>query len=136
MKDIIPSDDLAIVDGREITRKTSWLKPARCSICTSTIWFRPIALKEPFGSPEPRRTWVLCKNCHSALLTEMRRSPVRSPLRLRIAVGMVASEYSPRAYGVSTHVRDRRRFIAIAWVLIIATLLHLIVIVLLATLAR
>jgi hypothetical protein len=136
VKDIVPENNAALADQRETIRKTRWLKPARCSICTSAIWFRPIALKEPVGVPEPRRMWVLCKSCHTALLIEMHRSPVRSPLRLRIALGLVASERSPKAYNVSTHIRDQRRFIAIAWVLIIAMLLHLVVIVILAVFAR
>lgn len=64
----------------------------------------------------------------------MRHSPVRSPLRLRIALGLVAAERSPEAYGVNSHARDQRRFIAIAWVLLIAMVLHLAIIVILATL--
>jgi hypothetical protein len=136
LKDIVPENDVAVADGREITRKTRWFKPVRCSVCTTAIWFRPIALKEPVGVPEPRRMWSLCKSCHGALLKEMHRSPVRSPLRLRIALGLVASERSPKAHHVSTHIRDQRPFIGIAWVLIIAMLLHLVLIVILATIAR
>lgn len=64
----------------------------------------------------------------------MRLSPVRSPMRLRIALGLVAAERSPKAYGISSHIRDQRRFIAIAWVLLIAMVLHLVVIVFLSTL--
>ena len=136
MKDIVPENDVGVADKRETTRKRRWFKPARCSICTSTIWLRPIALKEPVGVPEPRRMWVLCKSCHTALLVEMRRSPVRSPLRLRIAMGLVASERSPKAYNMSTHVRDQRLFIGIALTLIIAMLLHLVLVVMLPTFAK
>ena len=64
---------------------------------------------------------------------EMRRSPVRSPLRLRIAMGLVAAERSPRAYSRRSYLRDQRRFIGIAWILIIFALLHLILFVVLAT---
>jgi hypothetical protein len=66
---------------------------------------------------------------------EMRRSPVHSPLRLRIAMGLVASERSPRAYGTRarSRLRDQRRFVGIAWLLIIFALLHLILFVVLAT---
>jgi hypothetical protein len=63
----------------------------------------------------------------------MRRSPVRSPLRLRIAMGLVASERSPRAYNLSSHIRDQRRFIWIAWIIIIFAFLHLILFVMLAS---
>jgi hypothetical protein len=98
------------------------------------IWLHPIALQEPPGAPEPHRAWVLCRHCHEVLLTQLRLSPVRSPLRLRIALGLVAAERSPKAYSVNSHRRDQRRFIAIAWVLLLAMVLHLAVIVFLATL--
>lgn len=133
---MLPGNDVSIVTRREVLQKTRWRKAAHCSICTSTIWFHPIALKEPLGAPEPRREWVLCRSCHEALLLEMHRSPVRSPMRLRIALGLVAAERSPRAYGLSTHVRDQRRFVGIIWVLIIAMLLHLVVVVILATMMK
>ncbi len=136
MKNIVPGNNAETVTNREVVRRRRWPRLAHCSICTSSIWFSPIALKEPVGAPEPRREWQLCKSCHQALLVEMRRSPLRSPLRLRIALGFVASERSPKAYGSSTHIRDRRSFISIIWVLIIAMLLHLAVIVVLATMSH
>ena len=83
--------------------------------------------------PEPRGSWVLCKSCHEALLIEMRRSPIHTPLRLRIALGLVASDRSPVAYGTSTHVRDQRRVVGIAVFLFLAMILHLAIIVALAT---
>lgn len=63
----------------------------------------------------------------------MRRSPIRTSLRLRIALGLVAAERSPVAYGTSTHVRDQRRIIGIAVILFLAMILHLAIIVALAT---
>jgi hypothetical protein len=131
---MIPGNDVTVATRRGTVQKVRRHKPIRCSICTRTIWFHPIALQEPPGAPEPRRAWVLCRTCHEILLTHMRLSPVRSPLRLRIALGLVAAERSPEAYGVGSRLRDQRRFIAIAWVLLIAMVLHLVVIVLLATL--
>src|SRR5258708_1728846 len=98
MKNIIPGNDVALTDGGENNRKTRRQPFTHCSICTNSIWFRPIALKEPIGAPEPRQTWVLCQSCHTALLKEMDCSPIRSPLRLRIAIGIVASERSPQPY--------------------------------------
>ena len=130
---MLPGNEVTVATRRDAVHKRRRHKPVRCSICTGAIWFHPIALKEPVGAPEPRREWVLCRSCHEALLTQMRLSPVRSPLRLRIALGLVAAERSPKAYGASSHIRDQRRFIAIAWVLIIAMLLHLVVIVFLST---
>jgi hypothetical protein len=136
VKNRVPDNELTATDPQDATQKLYRVKHKRCSICTSSIWFRPIVFKEPPGAPEPRCVWALCKYCHEVLLAEMRRSPVRSPLRLRIAMGIVASERSPEAYGGSTHISDQRRFIGIAWVLIIAMLLHLVLIVILAAYAR
>lgn len=136
---MIPGHDVKIASRRETTYKKRWHGPTHCSICTDAIWFSPIALKEPVGAPEPRREWVLCHSCHDALLTQMRRSPIRTPLRLRIAMGLVAAERSPQAYGVRSHlrhVRDQRRFVWIAITLIAAMLLHLGVIIYLATLMK
>lgn len=135
MKNIVPENGITVADRKEITRKARWPRRANCVVCTSSIWFRPITIREPQGAPEPRHTWVICHGCHDVLLIEMRRSPVRSPLRLRIAMGIIASERSPEAYN-STHIRDQRRFLGIAWGLIIAMLLHLALIVILAALAR
>ena len=107
----------------------------RCSICTSFIWFHPIALKEPVGTPEPRHEWVLCKSCHEALLVEMRRSSIRSPARMRIAMGLVAAERSPAAYQLSTPMREQqafqREFAWVIWFMVLFTLLHLVIFVIL-----
>lgn len=123
---MVPGNDVKVASEREIRPKKRWLKPTRCSICRSVIWFYPIALKEPRGAPEPRREWVLCKYCHEALLVEMHRSPVRSPSRLRIAMGLVAAERSPEAYNSSTHIRDQHLFTWIMWLLFLFGLLHLV----------
>ncbi len=136
MTNILPDNDVAILDKREASHRMHWPRPVRCSVCAHATWFRPIALREPVGAPEPRQLWVLCHQCHDLLLVEMRRSPVRSPLRLRIAIGILASERSPQAYVTSTHVHDQRIFVFIIWVLIIAMLLHLVFILLLVGFTR
>lgn len=106
----------------------------RCSVCTSSIWLNPIHLMEPEGVPEPRLTWTLCQPCYRALHAEMRRSPVRSPLRLRIAMGLVASERWPQAYPtrVRNFVSDRRWIVFIGAGIFIAMILHLVLIVMIA----
>ncbi|MBV9229398.1 MAG: hypothetical protein JOZ18_08800, partial [Chloroflexi bacterium] len=91
---MMPGDDVTVTIRREIGQRERWYKPLRCSICTKFIWFRPNTLKEPLEAPEPRFEWILCKPCHQALLVEMRRSSIRSPARLRIAMGLVAAERS------------------------------------------
>jgi len=67
-------------------------------------------------------------------MTEFRRSPVRSPLRLRIAMGLIAAERSPHAYPTSRseHVSDHRWIVFIALGTFIAMLLHLVLIVMIA----
>jgi hypothetical protein len=93
---MIPGNDVTIATRRETEKRWRWYKPIRCSICMSFIWLHPIVLKEPAEAPEPRQEWVLCKSCHTGVLMEMHRSSIRSPARLRIAVGLVAAERSPK----------------------------------------
>ncbi len=132
---MLPGNDVTVATRRETGQRGRWYKPIRCSICTSFIWFHPIALKEPVGAPEPRQEWVLCKPCHEALLVEMRRASLPSPVRLRIAMGLVAAERSPTAYQLSTSMREQRafqrEFAWVIWVMILFTLLHLVIFVIL-----
>jgi hypothetical protein len=132
---MIPGNDVEI-SKREAGPKKRWYRFRRCSICASLIWFSPIALKEPMGAPEPRREWSLCKPCHDALLVEMHRSPVRSPTRLRIAMGLVAAERSPEAYNTSSHIREQRQFAIILWLLFAFGLLQLVLFVVLFAAAK
>ena len=109
---------------------------ARCSICESRLWHTSIPLKEPEDVPAPRQEWTLCKRCHNELLNQLRLSPIRSPLRLRIAIGLVAAERSPYTYAPRRKpLTDRSWIIIMAWGFGIAMLLHLILIVMLATMA-
>jgi hypothetical protein len=133
---MIPGNDVTAPNRQEAGSKKRWLKPTRCSICRSPIWFYPIALKEPYGAPEPRREWVLCKYCHEALLVEMHRSPIRSSSRLRIAMGLVAAERSPEAYNSSTHIRDQHAFAWIMWLLFLFGILHLVLFVVIFAAAK
>ena len=65
----------------------------------------------------------------------MRRSTIRSPVRLRIAMGLVAAERSPKAYTMSTHIREQwefqREFAWFVWLLVLFGLLHLVILVIL-----
>jgi len=92
-------------------------------------------LKEPIEAPEPRYEWVLCKPCHEALLVEMRRSIKHSPVRLRIAIGLVAAERSPNAYTLNTQMHEQRefqrQFAWFVWLLVFFGLLHLVIFVIL-----
>ncbi|MEO8973775.1 MAG: hypothetical protein ABI406_19480 [Ktedonobacteraceae bacterium] len=111
-----------------------------CSICTSVVWFHHIALKEPVGAPEPRHEWILCKPCHEALLVEMRRSSLRSPVRLRIAIGLVAAERSPIPYDRIPHIHEQqtfqREFVWGVRFMIFFALLHLVIFAILLSVPR
>lgn len=133
---MVPGNDVLFARRRETGPKKPWSRPIRCSICTGSTWFHPIAFREPVGVPEPRREWVLCKSCHEALLVEMGRSPVRSPMRLRIAMGLVAAERSPEAYNTNSHVREQRMLVWIMSLLFLFGLLHLVLFVVLFAAAK
>ena len=134
MKEAMRGGSPVVTGSQEETRRLRRRVITRCSICNSRIWRRPLRVMEPEGVPDPRLTWTLCKPCYNALLNEMRVSPVRSPLRLRIAVGIVASERWPQAYPtrVRLYISDRRWFVFIMVGLIIAMLVHLALIVAIA----
>src|SRR5256884_7368059 len=94
-------------------------------------------LKDQEAFPTPRHSWILCQECYQALLVEMRRSPIRTPLRLRIAMGLVASERWPQSYSSSfIMLGDRKKILFIAWTFVIAMILHLALIVMIAFIAR
>jgi hypothetical protein len=135
---MMPGNDVTVATRRETGQRGHWYKPIRCSICTSFIWFHPIALKEPVEAPEPRHEWVLCKPCHKALLVEMARSSIRSPMRLRIAMGLVAAERSPKAYStrVSEHQQFQREFSWFVWAMVLFALFHVVILAILWSVPR
>ncbi len=137
---MMPGDDGSIFTTREIGQRGRGYIPGPCSICTNFIWLRPVELKEPLGAPEPRQEWVLCQPCYEALLVEMRRSSILSPVRLRIAIGLVAAVRSPRAYTTSTHISEQqdfqREFTWFVWGLFFFAALHLVIFLIFLTLPR
>jgi hypothetical protein len=106
-----------------------------CSVCTNRIWFDPVVVTEPEGVPEPRLSWQLCNACYQALQAQLQKSPLQSPLRVRIAIGLIAAERWPHAYAtrIRDYINDRRLIVFIAVTLIVAMLLHLMMIVIIAT---
>ncbi len=133
---MIPGKDETVVTRRPIRRGWQRFKPIRCSICTVYIWLRPFALKEPIEAPEPRHEWVLCSYCHKALLNEMRRSSVSSPVRLRIVVGLVAAERSPYTYYMAEQKAFQREFSWFVWAMVLFTIFHLFIFVILLAIPR
>jgi hypothetical protein len=109
----------------------------RCSICTRTIDGDKLFLDETGDVPAPRQSWVFCHDCDAAVRTELERSPVEGPLRVRIAVGLVAAERSPLAIRrTRAGLRDDGWLHFMFWVFGIAMVLHLFVIVWIAFLIR
>ena len=68
-----------------------------CSICRHRLGPNIICLDETGNVPTPRQSWMLCGECNAAVQAELERSPVQGPLRVRIAVGLVAAERGPTA---------------------------------------
>ena len=133
---MIPGEDETVAIRRPIRSGWQRFKPIRCSICTIHIWLRPISLKEPLEAPEPRHEWVLCSYCHKALLNEMRRSTLSSPVRLRVAVGLVAAERSPYAYYMSEQRAFQREFSWFVWAMVLFIIFHMGIFVLLLAVPR
>ncbi len=131
MKEAMRRSGSVVAVRREGSRLLRKRIITHCSICNGRIWMRPLRIIEPEGVPEPRLSWALCKPCYHALVNEMRISPVRSPLRLRVAVGIVASERWPQAYPtrVRNYISDRKWIVFIAVGFIIAMIFHLALIV-------
>ncbi len=126
----------AVNSRRDNPRQPGKRAITRCSICMRRTWYNAIPLKEPEGVPDPRQEWTLCKRCHRELLIQLRLSPIRTPLRLRIAIGLVAAERSPYVYAPARRaLSDRSWIIIMAWGFGIAMVLHLILIVMLAFVA-
>ena len=94
-------------------------------------------LDETGDVPEPRQSWVFCADCDAAVRTELERSPVQGPLRIRVAVGIVAAERSPQAIRrTRAGLRDDGWLHFMFWVFGIAMFLHLFVIAWIAYLIR
>ena len=138
MKDTTRRNATAIVVTPENFRRLKKRTNERCSICNHRTWFDAVPVMEPESVPEPRLSWILCNTCYQALLIEMRRSPIRTHLRLRISIGLVASERWHEAYPTTLRsvVNDRRLIVFIAWCFVIAMLLHLALIVMIAYIAK
>jgi hypothetical protein len=134
MRDAVSRNGADVAVRQEGARRIK-RRATSCSVCTRRIWIEPTQVIEPEGVPEPRLSWILCRRCYQSLLAEMRRSPIKSPLMLRISMGIVASEYWPQAYPtrMKAYVSDRRWIVFIAAGFAVAMIVHLALIVLIAT---
>src|SRR5205085_11132094 len=97
---------------------------------------RPIVLKEPLKAPDPRHECILSPYSFKALLNQMRRTRLSSPVRLRVAIGLIAAERSPYAYYMPEQRAFQREFSWFMWALVLFTLFHLFIFVILFAIPR
>jgi len=64
----------------------------KCAICSRRAPEGMFAFHERVELLVPCQTWLLCQECAAAVMTELEHSTLRSPLRIRIAVGIAAAE--------------------------------------------
>jgi hypothetical protein len=125
------------VDARAAGAKRSEVAALRCDICRRRLGQTICYAEETGDVPEPRRSWVLCGECNDAVHDQMERSPVRSPLRLRVAIGLVATERTPAARrGRMGMISDDGWTKVFFWLFSITMLIHLAVIVAIAGLIK
>jgi hypothetical protein len=105
----------------------------RCAICERRVGDTLAYMEETGDVPEPRQSWLLCQVCSEAVRAQIERSPVASPLRLRVAIGLVASERTPEArrehFG---QLSDRNWERVFFWSFVLAMMAHLAVMIFIA----
>jgi hypothetical protein len=104
-----------------------------CDICRRRLGKNIFFVEETGDVPDEKRAWRLCGECDEAVHAQLVDSPVRTPLRLRVAVGLVAAERTPEArrsnFGQLTDESWAKFFF---WLFPIAMIIHLMVIVAIA----
>lgn len=105
----------------------------RCNICARRLGKAIFYLEETGDVPLPRQSWMICAACNDAVKHQMAIAPVQSPIRLRVAVGVVATERTPAARRARRgQLTDKSWFKLFFWGAIITMLVHLALIVALA----
>jgi hypothetical protein len=107
--------------------------PLRCDICSRRLKHSLFFVEETGDVPPPRRSWVLCRACNEAVHWQMELSPVQSPVRLRVAIGLVSTTRTPAARRARFgQLSDESWVKVFLWLLPITMLVHLAVIVAIA----
>ena len=105
----------------------------RCDICERRLGKTLHYLEETGDVEDERRSWTLCDDCNAAVRAQMSGSTVRGPLRLRVAVGLVAAERTPAARRANWgQMTDRRWEHVLFWSFFLFMLAHLAFLVILA----
>ena len=108
-------------------------EPLRCAICARRLGANICYLEETGDVPPPRQSWMLCTACNEAVKEQMAHNPVQSPVRLRVAIGVVSTERTPAARRARLgQLTDKSWFKLFFWGAIITMLVHLALIVALA----
>lgn len=111
--------------------------PTRCSICQRRLGRSIHFLDETGDVPEPRMSWALCDACNTAVREQMTQSPVRGALRLRVAVGLVATERTPAARRARIgQMSDQHWETLLFWAFLLFMLGHLVLVVFVASIAK
>ncbi|HEU0028950.1 MAG TPA: hypothetical protein VFQ25_17725 [Ktedonobacterales bacterium] len=111
--------------------------PTRCSICQRRLGRSIHFLDETGDVPEPRMSWALCDTCNTAVREQMRQSPLQGPLRLRVAVALVSTERTPAARRAHIgQMSDQHWETLLFWAFLLFMLGHLVLIVIVASIAK
>lgn len=89
-----------------------WLEaaPASCDICGSRGHSQAYYLEEEADVPGLRQSWTLCPVCTDAIERQLIQAPLQAPHRVRVAVGLVASERgNPQAINAQLLATGRDR---------------------------
>lgn len=62
----------------------------RCMVCDRPLRHQTMLLEEALDVPDPH-VWAVCPDCYAAVRSEVDRAALQTPLRMRIAVGVVAA---------------------------------------------
>lgn len=119
-------DTLDAADGR-----------LHCAICEHRLGKTFRRLDEGAYVPDSGQSWALCAKCYQAVQRQIAAAPVRSPLRVRVAVGIVASERTPAARQAHWDDWGERMFEHVLPVTIaLAVIVHLITLVFIVVVVR
>jgi hypothetical protein len=111
--------------------------PARCSVCQRRLGRVIHFLDETGDAPKPHMSWALCDACNLAVREELARSPVTGALRLRVAVAMVATERTPAARRARIgQLSDQHWESLLFWAFLLFMLGHLVLVVIVASIAK
>jgi hypothetical protein len=113
-----------------ITTRSRWLHLSRCAICGRHAGVYERILEEPATSAARGVTWRLCEDCFVAVGRELERAELRTPARVRVALGLVAAERGHRAHPSIWSERyweqlsDRGQDRLLIWIFYVAFVVH------------